>query len=105
AGHRHRGAFPEQHDLTVIADLQAASLADAAVVDDRAGELTCAVGAEIDQTAVGAHRAALLDAGLECSFLDLQLYRSTEIQADFAARAHEHLAALGLDAACILDTG
>ena len=105
--HPHRAVVHVAHqaDFAVLAGGQGSGPGHAGVVDDAGGEIAGGLGGQIDQTAVGADGAALLDQGVQAGFLHLDADRATQVQGDGAAGAHQGAAARGGNVAGVDDLG
>nr|WP_245706429.1 hypothetical protein [Desulfuromusa kysingii] len=92
-----------QVDGTVFAGGQGLRLADAAVVDDTAGQLTGGFGSKVNHPAIGFDGSALFNVGIKQSLFDFYLNRATEVEGDFMSGTEKDVAMWGFDAALIDD--
>ncbi|MGM0951793.1 MAG: hypothetical protein ACQEW7_02315, partial [Pseudomonadota bacterium] len=75
------------------------------MIDHAGGKISGGFGGEVYAAAVGFNGAALFDVGVQLGLFHFNLDRAAHVQGDTAARAHQHVAARGGDAAFVDDFG
>ena len=84
---------------------QCLRLDHACVVDHRAGQLTCRLGRQVHQPAIGLDGATVLNQRVNRALRHLQLHRPTQVQRHLATRAQQHVATVGRQRAVVGDLG